>query len=388
MMSEPRHGSIKEKYHATRHRALKKLRPPFAAALVAWLAVVPARANPSMSADFGAMSQWLSHEMAQGLAFSAGETFDPPREVKGYYLQPDISLGVGKIPFDKRDFPVLQTQALQDEGGSDMFPNSTLFPNLALHLRMGLPWRGDAYVRVADATTPSGYKISPTMTAQVQTNSIGFGVRQHFLGEDEWPTLTVGAHFNHVRGYTKLRGKFNITSGLLTQNDSFSGDIKWNVNSFGLTAILSKTYGSWTPFAGMGYNYTTGSVSTTLDLAASQVNSRVFGAGSDRPEKSQGREIFGVSYDRPTWSFFANGELKALGQLQYRSWIVDAGFALPFDIGRGPAIFYKKRPGAAAPAAPKPVLDEDSEPAPKPKTRRRSAPVPAEQAPSDMIFLK
>ena len=39
----------------------------------------------------------------------------------------------------------------------------------------------------------------------------------------------------------------------------------------------------------------------------------------------------------------AEAELKALGQLQYRSWIVDMGVALPFDIGRGPAIIYKRR---------------------------------------------
>jgi hypothetical protein len=371
---------------------LKKLRPPLAAALVLFASVVPAGANPSMSADFAAMSQWLSHEMAQGLAFNAGETFDPPREVRGYYLQPDISLGVGKIPFDKREFPDLTVQALKDEGGSRLFPDSTLFPNLALHLRMGLPWRGDAYIRGADATTPSGYKISPTMTAQVQTNSIGFGVRQFFFGEDEWPTLTLGAHYNHVKGYTKLRGKFTINSGNLTQNDGFAGDIAWNLNSFGLTAIVSKSFGAWTPFGGFGYNYATGSVSTTLDLAASQVNSRVFGAGSDRPEKSQGREILGVSYDRPTWSFFANGELKALGQLQYRSWIVDAGFALPFDIGRGPKIIYKRLPNGETPeslrakqraAAPD---DETPAPEPKPKTRRKAA--PKEEAPPEMIFLR
>lgn len=331
------------------------------------------------------MSQWLSDQMAQGLAFNAGETFDPPKEVKGYYLQPDVSLGVGSIPFNKKDFPDLQTQALRDEGGSNLFPSSTLFPNLALHLRMGLPWRGDFYVRVADATTPPGYKISPTMTAQVQTNSFGFGVRQHFLGGDI-PTFTLGAHYNHVQGYTKLKGKFTIDSNGLTQDDGFTGDIKWDVNSFGLTAIVSQSFGPWTPYGGLGYNYTTGSVSTDLELSASQVNTRVFGAGSDRPEKSQGREIVGVSYDRRTWSFFLSGELKALGQLQYRSYIVDAGVALPFEIG-GRAVFYKKRP--AAPVEPKSMLDDDSEaPAPKPVKRKRMKPSPPEQAPADMIFLR
>jgi hypothetical protein len=383
---------------------LKKLRPPLAAALVLSFAATSARANPSLSDDFSSMSYWLSHQMAQGLAFNAGETFDPPKEVKGYYLQPDVSLAVGSIPFNKKDFPVPQTQALQDAGGSSLFPNSTLFPNFAMHLRMGLPWRGDAYVRFADATTPPSYKISPTMTAHVQTNSFGFGIRQHFFGEDEWPTLTMGAHFNHVQGFVNLKGTIVINSNGLDQTDSFSGNIKWDLNSYGLTAIVSQSYGAWTPFAGIGYNYTVGSVSSSLDLAPSAVNTEVFGAGSDTPEKSQGREIVGVSYDRPTWSFFANGELKALGQLQYRSYIVDAGFALPFDIGRGPKVFYRRLPNGETPKSlrPKAVqLEEDSAPAaiepasepapePKSKSRRRQAPAPAQPdtGPGDMIYLR
>ena len=331
------------------------------------------------------MSQWLSDQMAQGLAFNAGSNFDPPKEVKGFYLQPDVSFGAGLIPFNKKDFPQLQTPALQDEGGSDLFPNSVLFPNLALHLRMGLPWRGDLYVRLADATTPPGYKISPTMTAQVQTNSIGAGIRQHFFGGDD-PVLTLGAHFNHVQGYTNLKGKFAVNTNGLSQTDGFTGNIKWNINSFGLTAIASQSFGSWTPFGGIGYNYATGSVSARLDLQASEINTEVTGQGSDHPEQSQGREIVGASYDRPTWSVFANGELKALGALAYRSWIVQAGVALPFDIGRSPTVFSRKRD---APAESKPALDEDSEfPAVKPAARPRASRAAPEQAPPDMIFLR
>ena len=57
------------------------------------------------------MTQWLSHEMAQGLAFNAGSNFDPPREVKGWALQPDLSLGIGRIPFNKTTFPNLTVPA-------------------------------------------------------------------------------------------------------------------------------------------------------------------------------------------------------------------------------------------------------------------------------------
>ncbi len=383
----------------------------FAVLALALAAAVPARAaNPSLSDDFQSMTQWLSHEMAQGLAFNAGSNFDPPREVKGWYLQPDLSLGIGRIPFNKKSFPALTVPALNERGGSSIFPNQVLFPNLALHLRMGLPWRGDAYIRLADATTPPGYKISPTMTAQVQTNSYGFGLRQHFdLWEEDLPKVALGAHFNHVRGRTRLKGKFNVNvDNNFTADSDLNGEIDWNINSFGLTAIFHKSYDAWTPFFGLGYNYATGSVRSKLDLKSQTVLiSDVHGENSERPEQSQGRWITGVQYARPTWSVFLNAEVKALGQLQYRSWIAQIGVALPYEVGRGPKIIYKKRrpedaerirrerelereaskpaPKTKSQYKPKPVEDE---PEIKPiKRKKLDAPKPETQQP-EMIFLQ
>lgn len=348
------------------------------------------------------MTQWLSHEMANGLAFNAGSTFDPPREVTGWALQPDISLGIGRIPFNKRNFPTLENPTLNDQGGSNIFPDSVLFPNLALHLRMGLPGRRDAYIRLADATTPPGYKISPTMTAQVQTNSLGFGVRQHLdLWKEELPKVTLGAHYNHVRGRTRLKGLFNVATGGFQADSELTGEIDWNLNSFALTAVAHKSYDRWTPFFGFGYNYATGSVRSKLNL-----KSRTFliddveGQGSERPEQSQGRWISGVQYARTKWSMFFNAEVKALGRLQYRSWIAQLGFALPYEIGRGPKIIYKKRVPSAvddsqrtAPKARKADLKDDSYEkedkrlAPQPK-RRPLEPKEPEQTQPDLIFLQ
>jgi hypothetical protein len=361
-----------------------------AVAAVLLLSSVPARANPSLSDDFTSMSQWLSHEMAQGLAFNAGSNFDPPREVKGWALQPDLSLGIGRIPFNKNTFPTLTVPALQEQGGSNIFPNQTLFPNLALHLRMGLPGRRDAYLRFANATTPPGYKISPTMAAQVQTNSFGFGMRQHFdLWDEELPKVALGAHYNHVRGRTRLKGVFNVNIDNNFKADSdFKGEIDWNLNSFGLTAVAHKSYDSWTPFLGFGYNYATGSVLAKLELTSRTfLISDVTGQGSERPEQSQGRWITGVQYARPSWSVFFNAEVKALGQLQYRSWIAQIGFALPYEIGSGPKIIYKKKiQKTDESAAPKKVFED--KPAPEPKTRRPLEPKKPESAHPDMIFLQ
>jgi hypothetical protein len=360
---------------------LSKARAPLAAALVLAFAGVPANANPSLTTDFSGMSQWMSAQFAQGLAFNSGETLDPPKELAPYRVQFEPSFGVGLIPFDKRQFPQMQTPELQNGVGAALFPNTTLFPNFAAVLRMGLPWRGDVYLRAADATIPAGYKISPTMTAQVQTDSYGAGIRQHFFGGEN-PMLTVGAHYNHVQGYTKLTGTFGVSAnnGEFNANDVFNGDIAWNINSFGLTALVSQSFGRWTPFAGIGYNYTTGSVAVNLNLISGTfLVPNISGEGSDHPEESEGREIVGVSYDRRTWTAFANAELKALGQLQYRSWIIQFGAAIPFG----------GRKNADAAVAPKPVFDEDPDmPVVKPAAPARGSRASPEQAPPDMIFLK
>ena len=359
---------------------MSQTRAPLLAALVLALAGAPARANPYLGDDITSMASWLSGQFAQGLAFNAGETLDPPKAIDGYCFQVEPSFGVGKIQFDKRHFPDMTVPELQNGVGANLYPNATLFPNFSLALRMGLPWGGDAYVRGADATIPPGYKISPTMTASVQTNSIGAGIRQHFFGGD-LPVLTVGGHYNHVQGYTKLNGTFGVTAQGFTANDVFNGKIAWSINSFALTAILSQSFGRWTPFIGLGYNYTTGSVAVNLNLISSTfLVPNIAGQGSDRPEVSQGREILGVAYDRKNWSAFANGELKALGALQYRSWIIQVGAAVPFNFGR------KHRTEAVEP---KPVFDEDADlPAVKPSTRPRALPSKAEKAPPDMIFLR
>ncbi len=328
---------------------------------------VPARAS-SLADDFSGMTRWLSREMANGLAFNAGSTFDPPRAVKGWALQPDISLGIGRVPFNKKDFPILTVPALNEQGGADIFPNQVLFPNLALHLRMGLPWRGDAYFRFANATTPPGYKISPTMTAQVQSNSFGFGARWHFdLGNEALPKVALGAHYNHVRGRARLKDVFNLNLDNTFKADiDFKGEIDWNLNSFGLTAVAHENYRAWTPFLGFGYNYAAGSVRSKLELKPRTFTiSDVLGESSDHPEKSQGRWLAGAQYARPTWSAFLSAEIKAIGRLQYRSWIVQIGVALPYEIGRGPKIFYKKKVKGSiqnpksVPAAPQRVMKDE-----------------------------
>ncbi|MBI5630896.1 MAG: hypothetical protein HY921_08435 [Elusimicrobia bacterium] len=301
-------------------------------------------ANPSMSEDFTRMMQWLSHEMVQGLAFNAGSTFDPPREVKDRRLQPDVSLGLGKMPLDKSRFPALATPALREMGAQSIFPSSVLFPNLAMHGRIGLPKRFDLSLRFADMTTPSGYKIAPGTTGSGQSNSLGLGLRKHFFGLGGSPLLSVGANYNHVSGRFRYESKFNIDTipGFSAQSDMV-GTVKWSVNSYGLNAVLSQTWANWTPFFGFGYNRVTGSVETRLEAIPNTILiSRISGEASEHPEESQGRVILGTQLNRSWFNLFANGEIKAIGIGAGQSWIVHAGLTLPFHVS-SPVKFLAKR---------------------------------------------
>lgn len=317
-----------------------------AGALLLLGGAVPAQAaNPSMSSDFSAMMGWLSQEMAQGLAFNAGSTFDPPHEVKSRRLQPDISFGAGRMSLDKKKFPEPQTPALKELNAAKIFPSAVLFPNLAMHLRAGLPGRMDFSIRLANMTTPPGYKLAGGVAAKGQSNSIGFGLRRHFFGREGAPLLGLGANFNHVAGNFHLKTRFSVNTvqGFSADSD-VNGDFRWNVSSFGLNAMLSQNYGVWTPFFGLGCNYSAGSVSTQLDATPNTpLISPIRGLASSHPEQNQARLIIGTQMNRSWINLFANGEVQAVGQHAGQSWIVHTGVSLPFEVGwKG---FYSAKKG-------------------------------------------
>lgn len=325
------------------------------------------------------MMQWLSHEMVQGLGFNAGSTFDPPREVTDRRFQPDLSLGIGHMPLDKSRFPEPQTPALKELNAARIFPSAVLFPNLTMHWRLGLPGRSDLAIRFADMTTPPGYKISPGTAGKGQSNSIGFGLRRHFFGGDA-PLLSLGANYNYVFGRFQFKTKFNVnTVQGFSADNNVDGTIQWSVNSMGLNAVLSQTFGRWTPFMGVGYNYVTGSVRSRLEaVSESPLISPIVGEGSERPEASQARVILGTQMNRSWVHLFANGEVKAIGIGSGKSWIVHAGLTLPFHLGSSKGMLARK---AARPPERSAALE------PAKRDVERAGPARAEIQP-ELIFIQ
>lgn len=280
------------------------------------------------------MMDWLSGQIAQGLAFNAGSTFDPPHEIHDRRLAPDVSIGVGRMVLNKNSFPAIQTPALQDYHPAGIFPSAVLFPNVAMHLRAGLPGRCDFALRLADMTTPPGYKLSSNATASGQSNSIGLSLRKHFLGGEDEPLLTFGLHYNHVYGRFEYRTGFDIQEQGYSATSVVNGGVFWNVNSYGINAVLSQNYGSWTPFVGTGANYVTGSVRAHLEADTDTFTiAPAIGESSVRPERFSGRAILGFQWNRSWARLFVNGEIKALSVAAGKTWIAQAGISLPFHIG-------------------------------------------------------
>jgi len=305
-------------------------------ALAALLAAGPVYANPSMSADFERMMGWLSNEVVQGLSFNAGSTFDPPNELRSWHVQPDISLGVGSMPLNKAKFPFIETPALKEKKPEKLLPSSVTFPNLALHLRMGLPNRFDITFRGANMTVPKGYKLAPGTEGNGQSNSFGFGVRRHFFGRGENPMLSLSVNYNHVKGYFNFLNawqRLELTPGFNVDSRNV-GRLEWNVSSLGLNAVMSKTYGIWTPFAGLGFNRMAGSMKARLQADfATPLISPAIGEASDHPEENQARVIVGTQLDKSRFNFFINGEIKAIGIQSGKAFIVQMGIVAPFRIG-------------------------------------------------------
>ncbi|MDE1975722.1 MAG: hypothetical protein KGI84_00500 [Elusimicrobia bacterium] len=292
-----------------------------------------------MNTDFANISQWLSRNIALGLAFNAGETFDPPREVKDRRLQPDISLGAGFLPLDTARFPATPALTNENINAASFFPSHVLFPNLVMHLRAGLPHRCDFALRVADMTTPPGYRLSGSLYGQGQSNSLGADLRKHFLGRDGDPMVTISADYNYVFGRFSFHETLPVsvetgTGGSIGIDNNLSGNLRWSVASYGLNFVVSQQYGNWIPFVGLGYNHAIGSVSAGLsDNGDPNLFTPVSGEGFSRVTPDQARGLLGWQWVHSWIDYFAEGEIEAAGPESGKVWILQAGISLPFHIG-------------------------------------------------------
>lgn len=355
------------------------------AALLALLGASSARAQtaPRMADDFARIMDWLTRGTADGLGFNAGSSFDPPNEMRPWRIQPDVSLGVGILPYDKKAFPRMQVQALADTQPEKSLPDKMMFPNLTLHMRMGLPGRWDVGTRFANMTTPDNYKLSETTTGNGQSNTLGVAVRRHFAGGDR-PLVSVSGVYNHTFGYFNFKNEYKnveLVPGTLWADSTNTGALEWDVRSFGVNVIASQNYGKWIPFGGFGYNRMIGSVSGRLEARwKTPLIAPSVGQASNSPADDNGRVILGFQRDGSFFKLFMNGEIKAMGPMAGKSFIISTGLAAPFKIGATSSLVREGRNRSSS------LADAYETPKRLSETRRKAAaqaaPPPAKPAKS------
>jgi hypothetical protein len=289
-----------------------------------------------MEDDFARIMEWLTQGTAQGLAFNSGSTFDPPNEMRAWRIQPDISFGVGVMPFDKSSFPKLQVEALADKNPEGDLPDKISFPNLTLHSRIGLPLRMDLGLRVVNMTVPKNYELSPNTVGNGQSNTLGLSLRKHFFGGGA-QLLTVSGAYNRVSGYFNFRSELKdveLVKGVFTADSVNQGQLDWNVTSVGVNFVVSQQYGKWTPFMGAGVNKVSGIVDGRLEAVwDTPLIGSTIGKASSRPETHNTRLILGFQRDGTFFKYFLNSEIKTSGFASGKAFVISTGLAAPFRIG-------------------------------------------------------
>ncbi|MBI3298737.1 MAG: hypothetical protein HYZ75_11270 [Elusimicrobia bacterium] len=356
-----------------------------------------AQNNPSMAEDYGRIMNWLTKQTADGLGFNAGSSFDPPTEMRAWRLQPDVSLGVGLLPFNKGAFPQLQVASLAEKKPDESLPDRMMFPNLTFHMRMGMPGRTDMGFRFANMTTPDNYKLSPTTTGDGQSNTLGVSLRRHFMGGHR-PLLSVSAVYNHTFGYFNFRNEYKnieLTPGFNADSTNF-GTMEWDVRSFGMNLVASQAFGKYIPFAGFGYNRAIGSVSGKLEAQwQTPAIPTYVGRASNDPAPDNGRVILGFQRDGSFFKLFMNTEIKAIGPNSGSSFVVSTGLAAPFKMGATSALVRQGRNRKESLTA---ALEESPRPASRPRLDRywtwdktEAAPAPkktARERQPELIFIR
>jgi len=290
-----------------------------------------AAANPRLSQDYQAIMEWLSSEASEGLAFHSSVTFDPPVELSAGGVGLDANLGVGTIPVHKNTFPRLQVQTLQDLRPQDNFLSQTPFPDMTAHLRLGLPNRYEAALRLSDATIPR-HKISPTTEGQGQSNIFGVELRKHF-GDARTERVTTYLTYDYLQGGFKFFNGFRnipVTDTLSLDADN-EGLLAWNIQTYGLGLSVSHQFGPWVPYYGFAYHYSHGFVRTRLESRfETPLVAPIVGKGRHPVEGSQQlRLILGTMKKGRRVGLYATTEVLAFGSRAGRAFAAHLGFALP-----------------------------------------------------------
>ncbi|MBI4249699.1 MAG: hypothetical protein HY611_09365 [Elusimicrobia bacterium] len=288
----------------------------------------------TLESEFARISKWFSEEAVSGLAFNSASVLAPPVELRPLQLMAAFNLGLGNVPLDTGQFPEFRLQTLREKDIKGGFQSSLPFPDLNAQMRVGLPSRFDAAVKLSFLSTPK-QKPSPDTEAKLHTAALGFEARRHFFG-GRFPLCSVTGSANYMAGALVFNSKSSdeIQEGFDLDSVN-SGELAWKIKSLGVNALLSDSFGAWMPFGGVGYSYSQATVRARItNEFQSELLFPTIGEHTAAVNAGQVRAVLGAGYQWGAWNLYVTGETVASGRWAGKNSAFHFGLAMPLNLGR------------------------------------------------------
>ena len=284
--------------------------------------------------DVTSIARWLSEQTANGIAFHTVSKSDQPTELTKGEMELDLNAGLGFLPLNHKQFPEMQVDLLKERDVASLFSSEFNFPDATIHFRTGLYGRTSLGFKISDTTIPKR-KVTESTSGKGQSNVLGLELKRYFLGRGR-PLISLSATADYVRGYFDFLNEFhNVTMGIATLNSNNTGELKWNIQSYGLETTVSGYLGPWMPFLGLGYNYNAGDVKTRIFADFKGDTPDLDGRWSAPPTRHTMRISTGTRYGLRFMNLTLNGQMLAVGKGAGRTFAMNFGVSVPFNLKPG-----------------------------------------------------
>ena len=222
-----------------------------------------------MNSDYQTISSYVNGQFAKSLGFFSTLGWNTPPGVFDFLGTPKVEVGVGAGAdiVNLTNLNSLPLSAL------------SIASNVSLPSVVPIPFPiGTARVGIFNGMD-IGFRLAylPLINLPdlgLSANYIGWGLdfRYKILDGLHLPTVTVGASWDTMNGSFSLNTNVNQSSTFVssgtTYNDTLAGSTNftqsWNINSFGAKIMVGKDLGIIFPFAAIGFQRNSGSVSANI----------------------------------------------------------------------------------------------------------------------------
>ena len=260
-------------------------------------------------ADYQTMNDYVNGQFAKSMGFITSLGWNTPAEVFDILSGPHVEVGIG-AGADLLSMPNLNSLNLGaiDLGSNFSLPSHVPFPFPVITGRIGLVNGLDVGMK---------YNYLPLVSLPqlgFAANYFGWGLdlRYKILEGAALPNLTVGISFDSMRGSFSLTTGINQTStyndpGLGSYpNTTFTGSnlytLNWDTKSFGAQLQIGKNLGAAFPFAAVGFQRNSGTVTSLmsgsgqLNVTGTPTNLSVNAVSTTQPVSFEPKFVVGIDF--------------------------------------------------------------------------------------------